>query len=78
MNIDKALHLWNLKITLFFVKGIMMGAWPCGKIAMLGKLYGSESISQVYGQIQTLLQENAEYLGSLSKQFIYTCMYNVQ
>ena len=44
-----------------------MGAWPCGKIVMLGELYGSESMSQVYGQIHTLLQENAEDLSTLSK-----------
>ena len=46
-----------------------MGAWPCGKIVMIGELYGSESMSQVYAQIHTLLQENAEDLKILSEYY---------
>ena len=45
-----------------------MGAWPCGKILMLGELFGSESMSQVYGQIHTLIQENADALDSVRKK----------
>ena len=42
-----------------------MGAWPCGQIVMVGELYGSESLSQVYGQIHTLLQEHTQELCGL-------------
>ena len=42
--------------------GILLGAWPCGQIMMIGELYGSESMSQVYGHIHTLLQENSSHL----------------
>ena len=44
-----------------------MGAWPCGKIVMLGELFGSESMSQVYGQVHTLLQENPQQFSNLRK-----------
>lgn len=47
-----------------------MGAWPCGKIVMLGELYGSESLSQVYGQIHTLLQEHTQQLHGLRKWLV--------
>ena len=46
--------------------GIVVGAWPCGTVTMVGELYGAESKSQVYGSIHTFLQENhpaAENLG---------------
>ncbi len=49
------------------MKGILMGAWPCGTIVMLGELYGSESMSQVYGQIHSLLQETSQGLDSLGE-----------
>ena len=61
-----SLCLNNLTENDLFIQGILMGAWPCKKIVMLGELYGSESISQVYGQIHILLQENAEHLKTLS------------
>lgn len=52
-----------------------MGAWPCGTIVMLGELYGSESMSQVYGQIHSLLQENSQHLDSLGGLLnYYACM----
>lgn len=44
-----------------------MGAWPCGTVVMLGELFGSESLSQVYGQIHTLLQENSKQFMDLRK-----------
>ena len=58
------MHLKKKKTCIFLI-GILMGTWPCGKIVMLGELYGSESLSQVYGQIHTLLQENTQELDGL-------------
>ena len=46
-----------------------MGAWPCGTIVLVNELFGSESLSQVYGNIHTFLQENkgaAKNLGMLN------------
>ena len=36
----------------------MLGAWPCGIIVLLGKLFGAESISQVYAFLHTFLMYN--------------------
>ncbi len=52
-----------------------MGAWPCGTIVMLGKLYGSESMSQVYGQIFIASYTQYMYIDSLGGLLnYYTCM----
>ena len=51
-----------------------MGAWPCGTIVMLGKLYGSESMSQVYWQI--FIASYTQHLGGLLNY--YTCMMHDQ
>ena len=73
-NNDECIHtckskylsgLYILLINFVLFIGILMGAWPCGKIVMLGELYGSESLSQVYGQVHTLLQENTRELNGL-------------
>ncbi len=58
-----AIHLY---IYIYDSVGIVVGAWPCGTVTMVGELYGAESKSQVYGSIHTFLQENhpaAENLG---------------
>ena len=36
--------------------GIVVGAWPCGTIVMMGQLFRSESKSQVYGHVHTFLK----------------------
>ena len=36
--------------------GIVVGAWPCGTIVMLGEVFGAESKAQVYGTIHALHQ----------------------
>ena len=43
--------------------GIVVGAWPCGTIVMLGELFGAESKAQVYGTIH----ENKDATQGLSK-----------
>ena len=45
----------------------MLGAWPCGTIAMLGALYGAESKTQVYGQLHTLIARDNEATSQLGK-----------
>lgn len=45
--------------------GILLGAWPCGTILMLGELFGAESKSQVYGFLHTFLKENAQSTADL-------------
>ena len=60
-------HCANVFCMYLLPTGILMGAWPCGKIVMLGELFGSESISQVYGQVHTLLQETPQQFSKLSK-----------
>ena len=64
-NIKENLHLYGVYIH----AGILMGAWPCGKIVMLGELFGSESMSQVYGQVHTLLQETPQQFRNLRKYY---------
>ena len=44
-----------------------MGAWPCGTIVLLNELFGTESKSQVYGSIHTLLAENEKNTGGIGK-----------
>ena len=47
--------------------GIVVGAWPCGTIVMLGELFGAESKAQVYGTIHAFLHENKNATQGLSK-----------
>ena len=49
--------------------GIVVGAWPCGTVVMIGELFGAESKPQVYGNIHTLLQENEANTSALGKFF---------
>ena len=48
-------------------KGILAGMRPCGTIVFLGELFGSESMSQVYGNIHTFLNENVQARENLSE-----------
>ena len=41
-------------------KGVLLGAWPCGTINMVGELHGAESKTQVYGQLHNFLSRNKE------------------
>ena len=47
------MHNYNIILV-----GILAGAWPCGTIALVAELFGSESKSQVYGSLHTFVQEN--------------------
>ena len=47
--------------------GVMLGAWPCGIIVLLGELFGTESISQVYAFLHTFLQMNNDSTNDISK-----------
>jgi hypothetical protein len=48
--------------------GIVVGAWPCGIIVLVGELFGAESMSQVYGSVHTFLQENEQAAKDLGIQ----------
>ena len=50
-----------------------MGAWPCGTIVLLIELFGTESKSQVYGSIHTLLAENEKNTGGIGKSINKKC-----
>ena len=52
--------------------GILAGAWPCGTIALIAELFGSESKSQVYGSLHTFVQENHEATSDLCKCIQYS------
>jgi hypothetical protein len=45
--------------------GILAGIWPCGKIALVSELFGTESISQVYAALHTFLYQNADSVTDL-------------
>jgi len=47
--------------------GILAGIWPCGTITMIGELFGSESLSQVYAFLHTFMCENQSNLLDLGK-----------
>ena len=47
-----------MHILLLYFAGIVVGAWPCRTIVMMGELFGSESKSQVYGHTHIFLQRN--------------------
>lgn len=42
--------------------GILAGIWPCGVITLACELFGSESLSQVYGQLHYFFSTNNEHL----------------
>ena len=54
-------------IIVIILVGILAGAWPCGTIALVAELFGSESKSQVYGSLHTFIQENHESTSDLCK-----------
>ena len=47
--------------------GVMLGAWPCGTIVLLGELFGAESISQVYALLHTFLLKNGTSTENIRK-----------
>ena len=59
-------HLIYPSIYTFF-EGIYAGVWPCGKITMIGELFGSESLSHVFGFLHTFLFENLDSLKNMSE-----------
>ena len=54
-----------------YLSGIVVGAWPCGTIVMVGELFRAESKSQVYGNIHTFLQENGQATDNLGMLCTY-------
>ena len=55
--------------------GIIAGVWSCGKITLIGELFGNESLSQVYGFLHTFLFENQASLVNMSKFTYYLLPY---
>ena len=55
--------------TTFSWTGIVAGMWPCGKITLIGELFSSESLSQVYGFLHTFVHENRDSLKDMSTQW---------
>ena len=53
-------------------EGILVGAWPCGTVTVIGELYGAESKPQVYGIVHTFLNKTTDSTKTLSK---YAHMY---
>ena len=53
------------------LSGILAGTRPCGTIVLIGELFGSESVSQAYGNVHTFLQENTNARDHLSKDSIF-------
>jgi len=51
---------------LCYYEGILVGAWPCGTVTVMGEHYGAESKPQVYGIIHTFLNKT-EHTKTLSK-----------
>ena len=49
----------------------MLGAWPCGIIVLLGELFGSESLSQVYALLHTFLLKNSSPTQEIRKDYKY-------
>ena len=47
-------------LEIYYTVGIVVGAWLCGTITMIGELFGAESKTQIYGSLHTFLQENKE------------------
>ena len=43
-----------------YYKGILAGMRPCETIVLLGELFGSESVSQVYGNIHIFFNGNVQ------------------
>ena len=64
-------HLeWFPKIgshMLIYYVGVLLGAWPCGVIVMLGELFGAESKAQVYGLLHAFLQQNKDFTEKISE-----------
>ena len=47
--------------------GILAGIWPCGVICVVSELFQTESLTQVYGILHELLDQNVTKLDNLSK-----------
>ena len=63
------MHNYNIILV-----GILAGAWPCGTIALVAELFGSESESQVYGSLHTFVQENHAATSDLCKSMPITLL----
>ena len=59
----------------FVFTGILAGVWPCGTTAMIGELFGAESLSQVYAFLHTFMYENQDHLSQLSKYSMHKCIF---
>ncbi|XP_064389051.1 uncharacterized protein LOC135337079 [Halichondria panicea] len=46
--------------------GILAGVWPCGTVTMVGELFGSESLSQVYGFLFSYMHQNEDSVRAMA------------
>ena len=51
--------------------GVLAGIWPCGVICVVSELFQAESLTQVYGVLHELLNQNVNKLDNLSKYTVY-------
>ncbi len=70
LSLNKSCNI-NNKCLAFVLIGIVVGAWPCGTVVMVGELFGAESKSQVYGNIHTFLQENEQATDNLGMSSLF-------
>ena len=42
----------------FKLLGILAGVWPCGVMCVISELFQTESLTQVYGILHELLDQN--------------------
>ena len=60
-------EVYILQNSTSLVLGIVAGIWPCGKITLIGELFRSKSLSQVYGFLHTFVFENGDSLKNMSR-----------
>ena len=63
----------TLVLFIQYYKGILAGMRPCGTIVLLGELFSSESVSQVYGNIHIFFNKNVQARENLSEYSL--CMH---
>ena len=52
---------------MYYIIGILTAIWPCGIICAVSELFQTESLTQVYGILHELVDQNIVKLDSLSK-----------
>ena len=75
------IHVYLIYPSIYtFFEGILAGVWPCSKITVVGELFGSESLSHVFGFLHTFLFENLDSLKNMSEYIhvlidVYCCVH---